>query len=280
MFYHLKGKVMQESDHSLTLGLIQFAASADESANIHRALMMGEQAAQQGAQFVVFHEMFMLPWHFARPDDASSLAHSADSEIWAPFRALARQYASVLICSFYERNGADEYYNAALVIDADGETAGHYRKHHLPPDNERLHFMRGDEPFRAFSTRYGKIGVYVCWDNFFPEGARALALDGAQIVFAPTAASERAAVHRWETALCANALTNGCYWVRANRIEPPFYGASLIAGPDGKVIAGPLGTSDMIALTTLDMDRIESERHAWTFLADRRPDQYGALVQD
>lgn len=271
---------MQESDHALTLGLIQFAANADESANIRKALAMAEQAAQQGAQFIVFHEMFMLPWLFARPGETSALAHSADSEIWVPFRALARQYESVLICSFYERGQANEYYNAALVIDADGETAGHYRKHHLPPDNERLHFVRGNEPFRAISTRYGKIGVYICWDNFFPEGARAIALDGARIVFAPTAATERAAARRWETILCANALVNGCYWVRANRIESPFYGASMIIGPDGYVMAGPLGSSDMITLTALDMDRIESERRAWTFLADRRPDQYRALVQD
>ncbi len=269
---------MHEPGHSLTLGLIQFAADADESANLYRALTMAEQAAQQGAQFIVFHEMFMLPWVFGRQDEAQDLAHGADSEIWAPFRSLARHYESVLICSFFERD-TDNYYNAALVIDADGTTAGHYRKHHLPPDNERLHFARGDEPIRAFPTRYGKIGVYVCWDNFFPEGARALALDGARIVFAPTAATDREAAHRWETVLCANAMVNGCYWVRANRIEPPFYGASMIIGPDGRVMAGPLGTSDMITLSSLDMDRIESERRAWTFLADRRPDQYGALVE-
>lgn len=269
--------MISSSPSQVTIGMVQFPAHHDKATNIERALRLAEQAADQGAQIIAFHEMFMLPWAFATSADSRTLADRRDSPIFDAFRALAQSRCVVLVCSCYEAGEDGRYYNAAHVIDADGTTAGWYRKHHLPPDHERDHFSLPDDPIRAMDTAYGRLGVYVCWENFLPEGARLLALDGAQIVFAPTAATSHADAYRWEIALKAHALCNSLYWVRLNRVEPPFYGENFIVGPDGNFVVAPLPADERIQIAILDLTTIRLEREAWTYLADRRPTQYALL---
>jgi predicted amidohydrolase len=265
---------------TVTVGLVQFEASQDKTSNIHKALQLAAQAATHGAQIITFPEMFLMPWVFATQEDHKALAETADSPVWETFRALAFRHQVVLVCPFYEQSeqgDAGRYYNATLVIDANGATAGRYRKHHLPPDNERWHFALGDGPIRGIDTQFGRIGVYICWENFIPEGARLLGLDGVHTVFAPSAATSTEDAYRWEVAVRANAMVNSCYWVRTNRIEPPFYGKSFIVNPAGEYAVLPLDTQERVTITTLDLTLIDRERSAWTYLADRRPDQYDGL---
>ncbi|MBX3065694.1 MAG: nitrilase-related carbon-nitrogen hydrolase [Anaerolineae bacterium] len=264
---------------SVRVGMVQFAASNDKHMNIEKALWMADEAADQGAQIVAFHEMFMLPWLFAETVTHPDTSDRLDGAVWERFRELAQRRKLVLVCPFHEDAGDGHYYNTTLVIDADGSNAGHYRKHHLPPDNERCHFSLGTDPIRGMDTQYGRIGVYICWDNFVPEGVRALALDGANIVFSPSAATDYPNRYRWEIALRANALTNSLYCVRLNRIEPPCYGQSFIASPNGDYVVPPTKAVETVIVALLDLTMIEKERREWTYLADRRPDQYAVLTQ-
>jgi predicted amidohydrolase len=264
----------------VNLGLIQFPADNDEHTNIKRALQLAWQAASEGAEIIAFHEMFMLPWVFG--DDVyrhQALSHEVDDPIWEPFQTLAAENGVVLVCSFFEHGLNGRTYNSGLVIDIDGRIAGCYRKRHLPPDNERVHFTPGEGPFSGFATRKGRVGVYICWDNFFPEGARALALDHADIVFAPSAATELAAKYKWKIALQHNALVNGIPWVRLNRCEPPFYAHCMVINAAGQIVYEIEESGEQIGITTVDYRETDEVRKAWTFLQDRRPDLYGILGQ-
>ncbi len=260
------------------VGLVQFPTDEDKSANIQRALQQGWQAAADGAEIIAFQEMFMLPWIFAdNTEKYHALADEPESPVWEPFQSLAYEKGVVLVCSFYERGMEGRYYNSALIIDTDGIIAGRYRKRHLPPDNERVHFSPGNGPFSAFPTRKGNIGIYICWDNFFPEGARALALDGADIVFAPSAATELPSAYKWRTAVQHNALVNGIPWARINRCEAPFYSHRLLASAEGKIIFEDTDAHQHTAIVTVDYRETDRVRQEWPFLADRRPGLYSAL---
>jgi predicted amidohydrolase len=276
-----------EEEHShtprptqLNIGLIQFQSEEDKHANIQRALSLAWESASAGADIITFHEMFMLPWVFS-DDEAvyEPLADSTESSVWEPFKTLAAQKNVVLVCSFFERGVEDRNYNSALVIDSDGRIAGAYRKRHIPPDNERVHFTAGSGPFSAFPTRKGRIGVYICWDNFFPEGARAIALDRADIVIAPTAATELDHAYKWRLAIQHNALINGIPWVRLNRIEAPFYGDNFIVDAEGRIVLEIPHQEDDIALATINLKETVEARRKWTFMQDRRPELYGVLAR-
>lgn len=261
-------------------GLIQFPAEDDKHDNINRALQLAWEAADAGADIIAFHEMFMLPWVFFDEEPGyEDLADTIDSPVWEPFRMLAAEKEVVLVCSFYEAGIEGRCYNSALVIDTDGVIAGRYRKRHLPPDTERVHFARGGGPFATFPTRKGRIGVYICWDNFFPEGARALALDGADIVFAPSAATELESAHRWRLAIQANAMFNGIPWVRINRSEVPFYANKFVAGADGKMTFYSDEPGEWVSLVEIDYTATDRSRAGWTFLQDRRPRLYKRLTE-
>lgn len=263
---------------TVQIGLIQFAPQIDKQDNIDLALQLAHQAAQGGADIIAFHEMFMLQWFFDdHVDRYSNLADSIDSPIWTDFKKLAAQHQVVLVCSFFESGEANQRHNSVLVIDTDGSIAGHYRKHHLPPDNERVHFTPGNEPFAAIQTQKGRIGVYICWDNFFPEGARALALDGANIVFAPSAATDLESVYKWQIALQHNALVNGVPWVRINRVEMPFYGHRLVVNAGGQIVYESTDNQDGVDIISIDYHDTEIIRQEWTFLQDRRPTLYTVL---
>ena len=265
---------------SVQVGLVQFPAKEDPQLNIQRALQLAWQAADDGAEVIAFHEMFMLPWFF--DDDVAQyqdFSEDVDSPVWEQFKSLAAEKGVVLVCPFFERGIEGRFYNSALVIDTDGFIVGRYRKHHLPPDNERVHFSVGNEPFLTFPTRKGRIGVYICWDNFFPEGARALALDHADIVFAPSAATDSDAIYKWRLAMQHNAMVNGIPWVRINRTEAPFYCYRSVIGADGGVIFEAMDLERQIDIVSIDYTETDEIRREWTFLADRRPKLYDILIQ-
>lgn len=267
-----------ERPSSCRIAVVQFPAQDDKSDNLQKAVTLAWQAADDGADIIAFPEMFLLPWVFAEEDaeNFAYLANRTDDGFWTPLRTVARDKQVVLLCPFFEHGVEERRYNSCMVIDANGEIVGRYRKRHLPPDNERLHFMPGDGPFTTFPTAFGRIGIYICWDNFFPEGARALALDGADIVFAPTAATDENAAYKWELAIAGNALANGIPWVRVNRIGEDFYPANFVALPDGQIM--PLDSEPGYTIVDIDYTFSDRVRAEWTFMQDRRPELYGDLI--
>jgi N-carbamoylputrescine amidase len=264
---------------------IQMVCREDKDDNVRKALRMGELAAEKGAQIICFQELFNTHW-FPRDihEDNFLLAEDLDGPTIATMKTLAESKGVALICPFFEKTG-DRCFNTAVVIDQQGEIAGIYRKVHVPQIplwEERAYFSPGDTGFPAFDLGDVKIGVQICWDNFFPEGTRTLALQGAQIVFAPTAAAF-ASQQRWLKVLAANAIVNGLFVMRVNRVgkEPKqdFYGMSFCISPEGDLVDEPTGIQEGILLVEIDLDEIARVRKEWPFLKDRRPDAYALLAQ-
>jgi N-carbamoylputrescine amidase len=206
----------------------------------------------------------------------------------------------VIVASVFERRAAGLYHNTAVVIDADGRLLGRYRKMHIPDDPlyyEKFYFTPGDTGFRSFRTKHGRIGVLICWDQWYPEAARLTALQGADLILYPTAIGWHprekralgAAQHQaWETIQRSHAVANGCFVAAVNRIghETPeggdgleFWGRSFVAGPDGRILARASGDREEIILTELDFSSIDTTRTYWPFLRDRRIDAYGGLTE-
>ena len=212
-----------------------------------------------------------------------SLAEKVDGYTIETMRGLAETYGVVLICPIFEVEG-DSFYNSAIVIDAGGEVLGSYRKIHVPQIplwEERYYFSSGDHGFPVFETKFAPIGIQICWDNFFPEGSRILALKGAKILFSPTAAAF-ASQRKWETVISSNAIANGVYAFRVNRVgseeKQDFYGKSFCISPEGELLDRPTGMKDSIALIEIDLGNIDKTRKEWPFLKDRRPDSYREIL--
>jgi N-carbamoylputrescine amidase len=264
---------------------IQMVCREDKADNIQKALRMGRLAAEKGAQIICFQELFSTHWFPRDIDDGNRLlAEAVDGPTMAAMGNLAREKGVALICPFFERAG-DQYFNTAVVIDQQGRVAGTYRKVHvpqLPLWEERAYFSSGDKGFPVFDLGLAKIGVQLCWDNFFPEGTRNLALQGAQIVFAPTAAAF-ATQQRWLKVLAGNAIVNGLFVMRVNRVgsEPKqdFYGMSFCISPEGDLVDEPTGLQEGILLAEIALDEVARVRKEWPFLRDRRPDTYALLAQ-
>jgi N-carbamoylputrescine amidase len=263
---------------------IQMVCREEKDDNVRKAVRMGQLAAEKGAQIICFQELFNTHW-FPRDihDDNFLLAEDIDGPTVATMKTLAKGRGVALICPFFERAG-DRYFNTAAVIDQRGEIAGTYRKIHIPQIplwEERSYFSPGDMGFPVFDLGLAKIGVQICWDNFFPEGTRMLALQGAQIVFAPTAAAF-ASQQRWLKVLAANAIVNGLFVMRVNRVgnEPKqdFYGMSFCISPEGDLVDEPTGLQEGIFLVEIALDEISRVRKEWPFLKDRRPEAYSLLA--
>jgi N-carbamoylputrescine amidase len=209
--------------------------------------------------------------------------------------AAAREHGVVVVGSIFEKRAAGVYHNTAVVFDADGATAGMYRKMHIPDDPlyyEKFYFTPGDLGFRSFSTRFGQVGVCVCWDQWFPEGARLTALTGAQILFYPTAIGwipgekdvyGRSQHSAWETMMRSHAIANGVYVAAPNRVgregEVEFWGASFVSDPYGNVLSRGSHDAEEIVMAECDFSLIDVARTHWPFLRDRRVDAYGDLTQ-
>src|ERR1700691_1570081 len=288
------------------VGLIQMSATSDPEQNLQRAIDRVRQAAAQGAQIVCLPELFQTQYFCQREDHALfDLAEPIPGPSTAKLSEMAKHLGIVLIASLFEKRAAGVYHNTAVVFDTDGAVRGLYRKMHIPDDPlyyEKFYFTPGDLGFRAFDTGVGRVGTLVCWDQWYPEGARLTALQGAHILFYPTAIgwhpAEKAefgeAQHdAWRTIQRAHAIANGVYVGGVNRVgfetgdirgnSAPgkgleFWGGSFFCDPFGRVIAEASNHKEEILLGEVDLHHLEDVRRNWPFLRDRRIDSYAPIT--
>jgi N-carbamoylputrescine amidase len=284
------------------LGLIQTGAGNDPDANLQRQVELIRQAAARGAQIICTQELFRSQY-FCQSEDHAAFALAEEIPNGPSTKALqivAAECKAVIIGSLFERRAAGLYHNTAVIIDADGTYLGKYRKMHIPDDPlyyEKFYFAPGDLGFRAWKTQYGTVGVLICWDQWYPEGARLTALQGAQILFYPTAIgwhpSEKeeygeAQYSAWETIQRSHAVANGCYVAVANRIGHEahsggdgieFWGQSFVADPSGRIIAKASRDREEVMVVEVDLQNVEVTRTHWPFFRDRRIDAYGDLTK-
>ena len=282
-----------ETDVStITVGLVQMACSSDVDKNLASAIESICAAAKKGAQIICLPELF-LTQYFCQTEDTQnfSLAEPLPGPTSDTFSKLAKELEVVLIVPLFEKRTQGIYHNTAIVIDADGSVAGTYRKMHIPDDPcffEKFYFTPGDTGFKSFSTRFGKIGVLICWDQWFPEAARLTCLSGAQFLFYPTAIGYQdedakesiQQITAWETIQRSHAISNGVFLGSVNRVAREnaltFWGRSFICNPFGKVI-GQADNEPQIVIAQCSLPEIESVRQNWPFLRDRRVDAYQGL---
>jgi N-carbamoylputrescine amidase len=260
---------------------IQMACGQTKEENVERAIKLVRLAAERGAKIICLQELFHTHWF---PKDINKenfgLAEPFNGPTLEAMRPLARQKEVVLICPIFEKDGENAFYNSAAVIDSGGKILGVYRKVHIPQIplwEEKSYFTPGNKGFPVFPTAYGRVGVQICWDNFFPEGTRCLALKGAQIILAPTAAAF-ASQKRWQTMISANALANGVFILRVNRVgseeKQDFYGKSFCVGPEGELLGSPSGIKEGILFADVDFREITRYRKEYPLLSDRQPKIY------
>lgn len=262
---------------------IQIYCSEDKERNLERAIRFSNIAIEKGAQIICFPELFSTHWFPKEMDKRNfSYAERIDGLTIRKMQSLAKKYEVVLICPIFEEDNGN-FYNSAIIIDAGGTILGNYRKIHIPQIplwEEKFYFSPGNLGFPIFKTKFAIIGVQICWDNFFPEGARILALKGAQIIFSPTAAAF-ASQKRWETVISSNAITNGVFIFRVNRVgseeKQDFYGRSFCVSPEGEMVDEPTGMKEGIALLDIDLRLIDQIRREWPFFKDRKPEIYKEL---
>jgi N-carbamoylputrescine amidase len=288
------------SSRVVNVGLIQAACSPDPAANLEKTLAAAQRAARDGAQIICTQELFRSQY-FCQSEDYKhfQLAEPIPGPTTAAFQGLARDCQVVAIVSLFEQRAPGLYHNTGAVIDADGSLLGVYRKMHIPDDPlyyEKFYFTPGDLGFRAWQTRYGKIGVLICWDQWYPEAARLTALQGAEILFYPTAIgwhpAEKAELGArqhaaWETVQRSHAIANGCYVAVVNRVGHEklagdgiqFWGQSFVAGTSGEVLAKAGAANDETLLVSLDLGQLDDTRTHWPFLRDRRIDAYEGLTR-
>ena len=263
---------------------IQFSCSKDKGKNMEKALRIMDMAVQEGAQIICFQELFNLPW---LPKDRNEKAMSLADELGGPtvqvLKDKARDAKAVILAPLFLREN-EACYNACVIIDVDGEVAGIYRKIHVPDIplwEEKFYFRAGEQGFPVFETSQGRIAVQISWDNLYPEGTRILALKGADIVFAPTACAFKSQ-HIWQSVITGNAIANGLYIMRVNRVGheevQDFYGMSFCVNPEGELAGGPTGQGDGVLLAEVDLDYQREVRREWPIMKERRPDLYGEIL--
>ena len=270
---------------SMRIAGIQISASSDPERTIQRAIDMAEVAAEKEAGIICYPELFLTSW-FPRDENKSSfsLALSSLGATLSRFQQVSQRTKTVLVVPFFE-SANNRYYNTAAVYDS-GKLLGAYRKLHLPNlplYREQFYFSPGDAGLPVFDTSKGRIGIQICWDNLFPEASRALALKGAEIILAPTAAALNN--HRlWETAISANAFANNVFIFRVNRVGKEeaiaFYGRSFCVGPWGELVSELAGGKEAIVLADIDPNERAAANETWGFLKHRRPREYGDLVKE
>ena len=281
---------------NLRIGLLQMSCSEDSDRNLTAATERIRELAQQGARLICLQEVFHLQYPCQSEDhDRFALAESIPGPVTGMMGRLASELQVVIVAPIFERRAAGLYHNSAAVIDADGSLLGVYRKMHIPDDPlyyEKFYFSPGDAGFRVFATRYGRVGVCICWDQWFPEAARLTALQGAQVLVYPTAIgwipgeketfgpSQFAA---WQIMLRSHAIANGLYVAASNRVGVEagieFWGGSFVADPFGNVVAQGSQDSNEALIAECDLALIESARTHWPFFRDRRIDAYHGLLR-
>ena len=292
---------MKSSSSVVKLGLLQHACSADPKANLAKTLALTERAAKQGAQIICTQELFRSQYFCQCEDhDYFKLAEPIPGPSTAAFQKLAKKHGVVIIASLFEKRASGLYHNTAVIVDADGSLLGSYRKMHIPDDPlfyEKFYFTPGDLGFKAWQTKFGRIGVLICWDQWYPEGARLTAMQGAEILFYPTAIGwhpkEKAEYGTnqhgaWELIQRSHAVANGCYVASVNRIglEQPiggdgleFWGQSFVAGTSGQILAKASADKEEVMIVPIDLAKVDVTRTHWPFLRDRRIDAYGDITK-
>jgi len=282
------------------IGLVQTSCSLDPNENLEKTLWKVREAAARGAQVICLQELFRSQY-FCREENAElfALAESIPGPSTEALGKLARELKVVIVASLFERRAAGLYHNTAAVLGPDGEIAGLYRKMHIPDDPlyfEKYYFTPGDLGFNSIETPHGRLGVLVCWDQWYPEGARIAALSGADLLVYPTAIgwhpSEKAQygaaqLDAWRTIQRSHAIANGIYVAAVNRVGyegPPehgleFWGSSFVADPFGQVIAQASCDQEEILVAECDPHRMEEVRRNWPFLRDRRIDAYAPILK-
>ena len=291
---------MSTESKPVTLALIQAKADSDPATNLQATLAKVEQSAAGGANIVCTQELFATEYFCQSEDhDNFRLAESIPGATTEAFQRLAKRCGIVIVVSLFEKRSAGVYHNSAAVIDADGSLLGIYRKMHIPDDplyNEKFYFTPGDLGFRAWDTRFGKIGVLICWDQWYPEAARLTAMQGAELLFYPTAIgwhpSEKEKYGEqqrdaWQTIQRSHAVANGCFVASVNRVghETPvggdgieFWGGSFVAGTSGEILS-QAGLDESVLLLEVDLGKVDVTRTHWPFLRDRRIDAYGGITK-
>ncbi|HTU89333.1 MAG TPA: carbon-nitrogen hydrolase [Gemmataceae bacterium] len=286
--------------NTFTLGLIQMRCEADLEANLERALTAIHRAARNGAEIICLQELFRSPYFCQQHDPALfELAEPIPGPTSERLAEAARETGTAIAASLFERRASGVYHNTAVVFDADGSLCGLYRKMHIPDDPlyfEKYYFTPGDTGFRTFATRFGRVGVMVCWDQWFPEAARLTALQGAEVLLYPTAigwhpaeieehgASQREA---WELMQRSHAIANGVFVAAVNRVGHEgsdegglqFWGSSFVCDPFGVMLGQTSEDREEVLVVTCDRLRLEEVRRNWPFWRDRRIDAYGDLTR-
>jgi len=284
------------------IALIQVSLDGTPDDNRNKCLEWISKAAKQGSNVVCLPELYSS-FYFCQSEntDYFDLAEPLYNDSYKAFSALAAELEIVIIVPFFEKRAAGLYHNSAYIIDTDGSEAGLYRKMHIPDDPsyyEKYYFTPGDIGFKAFNTNVGKIGTLICWDQWYPEGARITALQGAEVLFYPTAIGwhphEKAQYgdkqyDAWRTVQRGHAIANGLFVAACNRVgfEKPvessagieFWGASFIAGPQGEILAEASHDKEEIIMAEIDHALMEDVRRNWPFLRDRRIDAYGDITK-
>jgi N-carbamoylputrescine amidase len=289
----------KHTSQSVTLGLVQSRCTPDLAANMDKAIAGIREAAGRGAQIVCLQELFRSQYFCQTEDhDNFELAEPIPGPSTERLSALAAELGVVIVASLFEKRAEGLYHNTAAVIDADGSYLGKYRKMHIPDDPqyyEKFYFTPGDLGFRSWNTRFGRIGVLVCWDQWYPEAARLTALSGAQILFYPTAIGWLPAEKEehggqqsgaWETIQRSHGIANGVYVCSVNRVGHEgaadggieFWGGSFVSDPGGRILA-KAGQDEEVLTVTLDLNKVDVSRTHWPFLRDRRIDAYQDITQ-
>jgi N-carbamoylputrescine amidase len=301
------GQVIMATKGNYRIGLIQMSCSPDPDANLEKAAERVREAARQGAKIVCLPELFRAQYFCQREDpELFDLAEPIPGPSTARLSSVAREEGVVVVASLFERRAAGLYHNTAAILGSDGSLAGIYRKMHIPDDPlyyEKFYFAPGDLGFRAFDTSVGRIGTLVCWDQWYPEAARITALQGADLLFYPTAIGWHPAEKEqygsaqydaWQTIQRAHAIANGVYVAAVNRVGKEhgdvrgnratgagleFWGGSFLADPFGRLIAQASHDREEILIGEIDLKHLEDTRRNWPFLRDRRIDSYAPIVE-
>jgi N-carbamoylputrescine amidase len=304
----LERRMDTRRERQVRVGLTQMACGEDPRQNLERQLRLVERAMKDGARIVCTQELFRSQY-FCQVEDHRffALAETIPGPSTDALAKLARKHGAVVVASLFERRAAGLYHNTAAVIDADGSLLGVYRKMHIPDDPlyyEKFYFTPGDTGFRAWKTQHATIGVLVCWDQWFPEGARLTAMQGAELLFYPTAIGwhrkekkefGKAQHESWELIQRSHAVANGCFVCAPNRIgheiirgadgKPvdqdgiEFWGRSFVASPDGQIVSRASVDREEVLIVDCDLSRVEFSRTHWPFLRDRRIDAYGDITK-
>jgi len=287
-------------DSKFKIGLVQMSCTLNAEENLQKAIKGVREAAAKGAEIVCLQELFRSQY-FCREEKAElfDLAESIPGPSTEAISAVAKELQVSVVASLFEKRAQGLYHNTAAIIDADGSLIGTYRKMHIPDDPlfyEKFYFTPGDLGFKNFETRFSRIGVLVCWDQWYPEGARITSLQGANVLFYPTAIgwhpSEKAEfgeaqLDAWRTIQRAHAIANGVFVAAVNRTgfegTPEsgleFWGNSFVADPFGRVIQQASATEETVLIAECDPKKMDEQRRNWPFFRDRRIDAYGQITQ-